>query len=79
MPDQPPEVRTDWRLMIVMALASYVIYGFVGYSGESREVIARITALEAHRTDDAERLQRLEAKVDTILTVVTAHPPTTEK
>lgn len=56
----------DWRLMVAMALVGWAISGFVGYSSTDKETAARITALEAHRLDDAQRLERIEHKVDVL-------------
>jgi hypothetical protein len=64
-------VSTTWLIAVMMGLLGWIVSGYVGYTNNDKIVAARITALETHREDDSARLQRLEAKLDTLLTILT--------
>lgn len=38
-----------------------------GYMRNDKDLTTRVTALEAHRTDDAARLDRIETKLDRLV------------
>lgn len=52
---------------IIIALLSLILSAYSGYNHNDKEMTSRIAVLETHRTDDKERLDRIETKIDSLL------------
>ena len=61
---QALHANTPWWVKAVMpiVLSSLIAFGVSYYTLGNR-----VTALEAHRTDDSSRLDRIETKLDTLI------------
>jgi hypothetical protein len=64
-------------IIIVSALISLAMSAFSGYASNDRDIIQRVTATEAHATDDRKTLEEIKAalkdtndKVTKILVIV---------
>lgn len=60
-----------WVKMLIPIILSAVMSGSIAFSRTTqindRELVQRVSALEAHRTDDSSRLDRIENKLDSLL------------
>lgn len=65
--DRRPPV--DWKtyVPVIIAIASLMISGFLGYTNTDKAVASRITAVETQQRNDTGRLDRIENKVDEVL------------
>ena len=54
----------NWTAKILLACSGVILSGSTGFVYTTAQ---RVTALEAHRVDDAARLDRIEAKIDKLL------------
>lgn len=57
----------DALAAIILALLSFVVTAYASYAHNDKELTSRIAVLETHRTDDKERLDRIETKIDSLL------------
>lgn len=60
-----------WVKMLIPIILSAVLSGTIAFSKTTqtndREIVQRVSALEAHRADDSSRLDRIESKIDKVL------------
>lgn len=68
--DLAPRPRVNWTLVITVVLA--VLGWIFAGMGDYRRIDNRVTTLETHRTNDTQRLERLENKIDRILEQMSA-------
>lgn len=64
--DRVPKVNWGLVLTVVALLVGWLLMGF----SDNRAIISRITALETNRANDAQRMERIESKVDRVLELV---------
>lgn len=66
----PKAAANTWVISIVIALISLIVSGYTGYSKNDKSVAQRITAVEIKEQDTASRLERMDTKLDTLLTEI---------
>lgn len=58
----------DWKTVAAVIAALVAILSWLGASPrEYADLVSRVTTLEADRANDAQRMERIETKVDEIL------------
>jgi hypothetical protein len=62
----------SWYIPIVLAGLSLLISAFVGYNKGDKDLVQRVSVLEAHQEDSTSRLGRIESKMDALTTAVMA-------
>jgi hypothetical protein len=62
-----------WLLPLVLSLFALAVSAFTSYAKNDREMVQRLTKVEAHVDDDRETLKDIKAKVDQILILVRSH------
>lgn len=65
--------KTPWWLPLVLAGASLIVSAFVGYNHNDKELVQRVSVLEAHQEDTNPRLDRLESKIDNLTSYIVQH------
>lgn len=63
-----------WWLPIAIAAFSLLITGYVGFTRSDRDVIQRLSVVEAHSTETTQRLDRMEDKIDKLMLFLGAKP-----
>ena len=58
--------KADWVMPIVVFFLTMVMMGIVGYFRNDSDLLARVTAVEAHQGDTKQRLDRMEVKEDAL-------------
>jgi len=60
--------RTPWWVsVLVPLLISFIVSGFVGYTQNDKQLEGRVSALEAHRQDDNQKLDHIQTQVDRLV------------
>lgn len=67
MPSHTATPAAPWWLALILSAASLGWAGYTNYTHNDKELAQRITAVEAHRADDTQRLDRVETKLDKLL------------
>ncbi len=63
-------ISTEKKLWVSVGLAllSAMCAGYSEYNHNDRDIIQRVSVLESHRSDDSSRLDRIENKLDQLIT-----------
>lgn len=56
----------SWWLPLILAGLSLVVSAFTGYTRNDKDLVQRVSVLEAHQEDSVSRLGRIETKVDNV-------------
>jgi len=59
--------KSTWVLPIVLALVSLVVSAYTSYNSNDKAIAQRISVVETKQANDAERVNRIENKLDQIL------------
>lgn len=62
-----PSSSPKWWIPLVVAGASLLMTGYAEYTHNDRDISNRVTALESHRQDDAQKLDHIQAQVDKLV------------
>ena len=57
----------DVMVAIVLALLSLAVAAYGGYARNDKGIAERLTGVEVQQRNDAERVQRIEAKLDRLM------------
>jgi hypothetical protein len=72
---RPIQDTSQMLVAVALGLIGYIIAGYVGYNNTSSSITNRLTALEIHQSDNAERMQRVENKIDRLFEAMTGRKP----
>jgi hypothetical protein len=67
-----PPTGLTWGAILLAGLTALGSV-YTQYTRNDREVVQRISALEAHRTDDTEKLDYIQSQVDKLVTWALGH------
>lgn len=72
---------TNTQVWIALGMAAMSALGtvYLEFTHNNRDFEARLSALEGHRADDVDRLNRIETKLDQLIGWVLAGPSKPEK
>lgn len=59
--------KRDWIIPFIIAGASMVMSAYATYTHNDRDLSNRVTALESHRQDDAQKLDHIQSQVDKLV------------
>lgn len=52
---------------IILAVISMVLSGYITYNNNDKSIASRLSVVETNRENDVERLNRIEMKIDRLL------------
>jgi hypothetical protein len=64
------ESKGPWWLPIALAAFSMVVSGYVGYTSNDKEIVQRVSKIEARDEERGPRLERIENKIDRLTEAV---------
>jgi len=56
-----------WASLLLPLIVSLIVSGFAGYYSNDKQIESRVSALEAHRSDDASKLDHIQSQVDRLV------------